>query len=1268
MDGDSTGAMTSYTFANIMANHSIEAVFAGVLHVITVGTTDTSGAVQSDEVMVEHGTDKTVGIATSEGYHVVDVLVDGESVGPVTSHTFENVTEDHSVEPIFEINKYTISPSAEDRGGISPSEDTIVEYGADQGFSITPNEGYHVTDVLVDGESVGPVTGYTFEDVKSNHSIEPVFGINDYIITPTTGENGETSPSEETFVQHGTDQTFGITPSEGHHVIDVLIDGVSVGSVPDYTFENVTADHTIEPIFGINEYTISPLNKDSGGTLPSVETLVKYGLSQKFEIVANEGHHVVDVLVDGESVGPVTDYTFEDVKNNHTIEPVFEPDRYTITSSVKGDGIIVPGQASVAHGSDKEFGIRPGEGSHIVDVLVDGVSVGALDGYMFRNVTADHTIEAVFATNSYIIITTTTGSGHISPSGEVAVEHGSDQVFEIAPDDGYSVMDVSVDSKSVGAVRGYTFPNVTSDHTIHATFAINEFIITAVAGDNGDISPAGEVVVEYGSRQMFSMIPDDGCYVLDVLINGSSAGPVMEHEFADVDSDHIIEVLFALTDHTISAVSGDNGSISPSGDIAVQHGSDQTFEIKPDEGYHIADVIVDGSSVGARMAYAFTDVTEDHWIQPAFEKNVYTISVSASGYGTISPAGKVTVEHGADLTIQIAPAQGNYILSLTVDDAPAQITTEYTFRNVDSHHTIEAAFAAKTYIITASAGDHGSITPSGEVVVEHGTDWGFTISPVEGYRAAEVLVDGRSVGSVIDYTFGNVTEGHTIAATFEIWDATPPTGSVVINDNAQYTNGRAALLKLSASDDSGTVSQMRFSNDNVNYSSWEAYESVKEWSLSVSDGRKTVYVQFADEAENRSTVNDSIILDTTPPDGSVAISGGSEYCTSSTVTLSLSATDVVSGLAQMRFSNDNSTFSSPETYNSTKVWNLAGGDGVKTVYAKFGDAAANWSIVTIYDSITMDATAPKIVNASPASDAENAPIDTSIKLDFSEDMDEGSVSITISGSASGSISGASSYSNRALTFQPDANFRDKEDVTVEFTATDLAGNRLEYSGEFSTGISVWPGDTNRDGVVDVLDLLAIGEFWGETGSPRMPPAETLWEAQPAVPWEKEEATYADTNGDGTIDEKDLNAVDKNWGQTHAAATAPAAQKPIAAELSSPGIEVLRERLLALIVPSEQVPACSSLGQNYPNPFNPETWIPYQLAEGADVAIEIYSTSGRLIRVLELGYRNAGVHTTKQKAAYWDGRNDHGEPVSSGIYFYRIKAGSFTRMRKLAIVF
>ena len=93
---------------------------------------------------------------------------------------------------------------------------------------------------------------------------------------------------------------------------------------------------------------------------------------------------------------------------------------------------------------------------------------------------------------------------------------------------------------------------------------------------------------------------------------------------------------------------------------------------------------------------------------------------------------------------------------------------------------------------------------------------------------------------------------------------------------------------------------------------------------------------------------------------------------------------------------------------------------------------------------------------------------------------------------------------------------------------------------------------------------------------------------------------------------------------------------------------------------------NQLLQNFPNPFNPETWIPFQIAEKSDVKIRIYTQTGKLVRTLSLGVLAAGEYTTQTKAAHWDGRNDIGEPVSSGIYIYTITAGDFTATRKMLI--
>jgi hypothetical protein len=111
-----------------------------------------------------------------------------------------------------------------------------------------------------------------------------------------------------------------------------------------------------------------------------------------------------------------------------------------------------------------------------------------------------------------------------------------------------------------------------------------------------------------------------------------------------------------------------------------------------------------------------------------------------------------------------------------------------------------------------------------------------------------------------------------------------------------------------------------------------------------------------------------------------------------------------------------------------------------------------------------------------------------------------------------------------------------------------------------------------------------------------------------------------------------------------------------------------ENIIGLAAPTVvAVPKSSKLLQNYSNPFNPDTWIPYQLSEGADVTIRIYNVAGQLVRILDLGHKQAGFYLSKDKAAYWDGKNEAGEALSSGVYFYQLQAGDFTATGKMLMV-
>ena len=114
-------------------------------------------------------------------------------------------------------------------------------------------------------------------------------------------------------------------------------------------------------------------------------------------------------------------------------------------------------------------------------------------------------------------------------------------------------------------------------------------------------------------------------------------------------------------------------------------------------------------------------------------------------------------------------------------------------------------------------------------------------------------------------------------------------------------------------------------------------------------------------------------------------------------------------------------------------------------------------------------------------------------------------------------------------------------------------------------------------------------------------------------------------------------------------------------------EHLANAVLTVKLDSIGKPNQNQLLQNYPNPFNPETWIPYQLSEDSPVSVSIFNTNGELIRSLSLGLQSTGFYNSRERAAYWDGRNALGESVASGVYFYRLETQSFQQTRRLVIL-
>ena len=233
--------------------------------------------------------------------------------------------------------------------------------------------------------------------------------------------------------------------------------------------------------------------------------------------------------------------------------------------------------------------------------------------------------------------------------------------------------------------------------------------------------------------------------------------------------------------------------------------------------------------------------------------------------------------------------------------------------------------------------------------------------------------------------------------------------------------------------------------------------------------------------------------------------------------------------------------------------------------------------------------------------------------------------------------------------------------TVSVTGYLTGSNGLRYIPTFESAEVVVPllGDVNRDGSVNILDLVLVGSSFSQQVST--------------------EGNPADVNEDGVVNIVDLVKVASALGNTGAA---PSAQPQILTILTTTDVKrwlaqaqglyltdatlqrgiIFLEQLLAALTPKETV-----LLPNYPNPFNPETWIPYHLAHDAAVTLTMYDTKGVLVRQLDLGHQPAGYCIARAKAAYWDGRNNLGEIVGSGIYFYQLSAGDFSAMRKMVIL-
>jgi PKD repeat protein len=360
------------------------------------------------------------------------------------------------------------------------------------------------------------------------------------------------------------------------------------------------------------------------------------------------------------------------------------------------------------------------------------------------------------------------------------------------------------------------------------------------------------------------------------------------------------------------------------------------------------------------------------------------------------------------------------------------------------------------------------------------------------------------------------------------------------------------------------------------------------------------------------------------------------------------------------------------------------------------DPALPSLLVTLSALVIPERKPPFVVSADPAHNEVAVLIGSAIDFTMSEPIDPTSVTtgsvVAYSRLLHANIPGTARLATQTrIAFVPLHRYLpyDTIDVRLLGTVRDRSGNTLDSDGDgkgngspaddytfwFVTGPGVYPGDCNNDGRVNEMDVLPLGVFYGMTGPRRDSLGEeTGWGPKQAIEWSDKRSTYADADGNGSVDAADILVIALNWGsaQAQAAPTFPDGfdYRPYAAGLSSllsnlgtlegsATGDLIAQLLSRYVSSSEQIPKTYALTQNRPNPFNPGTEISYSLPRGSDVTLIIYNVIGQTVRVLVDGYENAGY-----RQVVWDGTDQSGREAASGVYFYRLSTDGFSQIRKM----
>lgn len=681
------------------------------------------------------------------------------------------------------LSEFTVNASIEGEGGtITPSGETKVTEGENAEFKITPDKTHKVADVLVDGESVGAVTSYTLKDVKKDATIVAKFAPASY-----TEENRFNFPTEV----NGT----AITAEAEHFELK------NTGAEDEkWKLEVKDAD------WASNGYFVNSMNSGDTITLPyHAEKPGKYKATVQFRSGdANNGltwaekdnkiAAQTEVVKVGASDGAKETHTQEiefvvNEAGNGTL--VFtapeknapQLDKFDIQFVEEKVPVVVDKDALKATIETAKEALK--EADKYTEESVKALEAAVAEA---EKVVADEnaTQESVDAATT-AVEEATRGLAEKPAVPEVnkdalkaAIEKAED-VLENLEEDAYTPESVEALKGALETAKG-VFDN--TDAVQAEVDQAAEAIETAISGLTVKPAPEADKTALKAALAEAAQKLENAESFTEESVNALKEAMDLAQSVLDNPEANQAEADAATTavrtaienlqekppvqkEFTITAVAHGGGTIDPSGAVKVEEGKDQVFTIQPYEGFEVKEVFVNGESVGAVTEYKFEAVRADASIEVFFAEKE-AVQADKTKLNESIAAAEELLKHAEDYVpedVQNLMEVLDAAKAVAADPAVTQETVDAAQNALDAAMNI--APIQKEFAIMAAAGEGGSITPCGTVKVERGMSQTFAIQPKEGYVISDVLVNGQSVGAVVEYTFCDVNADANITALFQ---------------------------------------------------------------------------------------------------------------------------------------------------------------------------------------------------------------------------------------------------------------------------------------------------------------------------------------------------------------------------------------------------------------------------------------------------------------------------------------------------------------------